>query len=48
MPRPKIVYTVHGTVGAYMSTKCRIVVFSKVINEMINLVNPEIWALEQG
>ena len=31
-----------------MSTKCQIVVFSEVINEMINLVNPEIVALEQG
>ena len=31
-----------------MSTKCHIVVFSEVIYEMINLVNPEIVALEQG
>ena len=31
-----------------MNTKCHIVVFSEVINEMINLVNPEIVALEQG
>ena len=31
-----------------MSTKCQIVVFSKVKNEMINLVNQEIVALEQG
>ena len=31
-----------------MSTKCHLVVFSDVINEMINLVNPEIVALEQG
>ena len=31
-----------------MSTKCHIIVFSEVINEMIYLVNPEIVALEQG
>ena len=31
-----------------MSTKCHIVVFSEVINEMINLVNPKIVSLEQG
>ena len=31
-----------------MSTKCHIIVFSEVINEMINLVNSEIVALEQG
>ena len=30
-----------------MSTKCHIVVFSEVINEMINVVKPEIVALEQ-
>ena len=31
-----------------MSTKCHIIVFSEVINEIINLVNPKIVALEQG
>ena len=31
-----------------MSTKCHIVVFLEVINEMIHLVNPKIVALEQG